>query len=177
RTRETLELVLKLIPGIDRPLILDADALFALAGHVSVLKKRRQPTILTPHTGELGAIIGQDSTAIDTNRVEVSQESANKLRSILCLKGSPTATATQRGKVYLNPTGNPGMATIGSGDVLTGIIGGLLGQGMSPNEAAFSGVFIHGLAGDIAAAKLGQRSLMAMDILDHLPGVLKRLES
>jgi hydroxyethylthiazole kinase-like uncharacterized protein yjeF len=177
RTPETQELIQKIIPQIKKPLVLDADALFAVATNPKVLMKRDGCTILTPHTGELCAIISQDASGIEMRRVAVTRAAAKKLRCLICLKGSPTVTATSYGEAYLNSTGNPGMATIGSGDVLTGIIAGLLGQGMLPTEAAYSGVFIHGLAGDLAASKLGQRSIMALDILDHIHDALNIVET
>ncbi|HCV43139.1 MAG TPA: hypothetical protein DGH68_06620 [Bacteroidetes bacterium] len=140
------------------------------------MTSRKHSTILTPHTGELGAIVGKDGSTIEMLRSQASREAARLLKSIVCLKGSPTATATPQGEVYLNSTGNPGMATIGSGDVLTGIVASLLSQGMLPIEAAYTGVFMHGLAGDLAASELGQRSVMAMDILDRVPDAFKMLE-
>jgi NAD(P)H-hydrate epimerase len=176
RDPETLNLILKLIPAIRRPLVLDADALFAVASNSSILTKRRHPTVLTPHTGELGIIVGHDSATIELERVEAGRRAARKLRSIVCLKGSPTVTATPTGYAYLNSTGNPGMATIGSGDVLAGIIGSLSAQGMKTERAAYAGVFVHGLAGDLASSKLGERSIMALDILDRIPEALRMLE-
>jgi NAD(P)H-hydrate epimerase len=176
RVPETQQLILKVIPRIRKPIVLDADALFAVAADSSVVTRRKQSTILTPHTGELAAIIGMDPPTIELRRVQASQEAARLLKSIVCLKGSPTSTATPHGDVYLNSTGNPGMATIGSGDVLTGVIAGFLSQGMVPVDSAYSGVLVHGLAGDLAASMLGQRSVMAMDILDRIPDALKALE-
>jgi hydroxyethylthiazole kinase-like uncharacterized protein yjeF len=173
RNPETQELILRIIPQIKRPLVLDADALFALATNPKVLERRKEPTVLTPHAGELGAIVDKVASDIELLRVDIARAAARRLRCFVSLKGSPTVTATAEGDVYLNSTGNPGMATIGSGDVLTGIIAALLGQGMSPLEAAYSGVFIHGLAGDLAASRLGQRSLMALDILDYISDALR----
>ncbi|MBM2840629.1 MAG: YjeF-related protein [Bacteroidetes bacterium] len=176
RATETLELVLKLLLVIKKPIVLDADALAVVASNPKVLVKRKEPTIITPHAGELSEIIGKSVSEIDTLRVKVCRNSASQLRSIVCLKGSPTVTATPTGQVYLNSTGNPGMATIGSGDVLTGIIASLVAQGMTPEEAASSGVFIHGISGDLASSKLGERSIMALDILDRIPDALRTLE-
>ena len=173
RDPETQELMSKLMRELRKPLVLDADALFALAADPGALTGRRQPTIITPHTGELSAINGIPSSQIELLRVETSRKSARSLRSIVCLKGSPTVTASPEGETFLNPTGNPGMATIGSGDVLAGMIGSLIGQGVSPVAAAYGGVFLHGLAGDLAAESLGQRSMMALDILEHIPDALK----
>jgi ADP-dependent NAD(P)H-hydrate dehydratase / NAD(P)H-hydrate epimerase len=176
RAGETQELLVRLISEIKRPLVIDADALSAVASNPEVLGKRKQATIITPHTGELSAIIGHDTRAIELLRVEMSRMAASLLKSIVCLKGSPTVCTTPEGGVYLNSTGNPGMATIGSGDVLAGIIASLLGQGMSPVQAAYAGVFIHGAAGDLAASDLGQRSIMALDILARIPSALMALE-
>jgi ADP-dependent NAD(P)H-hydrate dehydratase / NAD(P)H-hydrate epimerase len=176
RVPETQKLILKVIPRITKPVVLDADALFSVASNPGVVTRRKHSTILTPHTGELGAIVGKDGSTIEMLRSQASREAARLLKSIVCLKGSPTATATPQGEVYLNSTGNPGMATIGSGDVLTGIVASLLSQGMLPIEAAYTGVFMHGLAGDLAASELGQRSVMAMDILDRVPDAFKMLE-
>lgn len=176
RDPETRELLLKLMPAMAKPLVVDADALSAVADDHSSVSKRKYPTILTPHAGELGTITGGVALSIEAMRVEAARKAAKVLQCIVCLKGSPTVTSVSTGQVYLNSTGNPGMATIGSGDVLTGIIACLVGQRMHPDAATYSGVFVHGLAGDLAARKLGQRSLMALDILDHIPDALRELE-
>lgn len=176
RSPETQALLLKLIPQIKKLLVLDADALAAVASSPKILSKRRHPTIITPHTGELSAIVGDDSSVIELYRVAKCRSAARTLHSVVCLKGSPTVTSTPDGDAFVNPTGNPGMATIGSGDVLTGVIGSLWAQRMPAHEAAYAGVFVHGLAGDLAAAALGQRSVMALDILDQIPDALRMLE-
>jgi NAD(P)H-hydrate epimerase len=147
-----------------------------MSKNVSLISRRTHPTILTPHAGELGTVMGQEASAIDDDRVEAARRAAKSFRCIVCLKGSPTVTALPSGKAFLNSTGNPGMATIGSGDVLTGVIASLLGQRMTPEAAAYSGVFLHGFAGDLAARNVGERSLMAMDILNHVPDALRSLE-
>jgi NAD(P)H-hydrate epimerase len=131
---------------------------------------------LTPHVGELARLIQDDPTHIEVHRVEIAQSAAARFKSIVVLKGSPTVTATSAGMAYLNSTGNPGMATIGSGDVLTGLIAGLLAQGMKAEEAAYSGVFIHGTAGDLAAQQFGQKSMLALDILDQMAPALRAFE-
>ena len=176
RDPKTIELVRRLIPVVDKPLVLDADAFAALPQHTFLISRRRHPTILTPHAGELGIISERESSLIENERVDAARQTAKALRCIVCLKGSPTVTALPSGEALLNSTGNPGMATIGSGDVLTGIVASLLGQRLSPDAAAYSGVFLHGLAGDLAAAKLGQRSLMAMDILNHISNAMSVVE-
>ncbi len=176
RDPETRELLLKLIPAIGKPLVIDADALAAVGDNHSSVSRRKYPTILTPHAGELAIIAGKDASSLESMRVEAARNAAKTLRCIICLKGSPTVTAVSTGEAYLNSTGNPGMATIGSGDVLTGIIACFASQHMRPDAAAYSGVFVHGLAGDVAAREMGQRSLMALDIMNHIPDALKELE-
>jgi NAD(P)H-hydrate epimerase len=173
RNSATDGILLALLKKIERPVVLDADGLTAVAGSLSILGKRTQPTILTPHAGELGRLIGVSAEAIESRRVDIARDSAKKLKSVLVLKGSPTVTSWPRGPVCMNSTGNPGMATIGSGDVLTGVISGFAAQGMPAPEAAWAGVYIHGKGGDIAAGRLGQRSLLASDILDSIPEALQ----
>jgi NAD(P)H-hydrate epimerase len=172
RNADTGALLRTLIPRVRKPLVIDADGLNAVGTDAALLRRRKDPTILTPHAGELGRMIGERSAMIERFRVGMTRAQAANLRSILVVKGSPTATGTPSGAVYLNSSGNPGMATAGSGDVLTGMIAGLLGQGMTPETAAFSGVFLHGLCGDIAARHLGERSILAHDILDRIPDAL-----
>jgi len=176
RNAETQRLLLHLIPTIAKPLVLDADGLNNVARDISVLLGRRHPTILTPHIGELSRLLKTDPRELELNRVAIAREGADALKSIVVVKGAPSITGIPNGSSYVNPTGNPGMATAGAGDVLTGIIAGLLGQGMSPTEAAFCGVYIHGLAGDMAARRYGQRSLMALDMLEETHDAIKSLE-
>ena len=173
---ETRQLVLTLLRRIPRPIVLDADGLTAVISDHSVLRRRRHPTILTPHVGELSRIVRADASEIEALRVRYAPEAARQLKSVVVLKGSPTITGTPAGVAYMNSAGNPGMATAGAGDVLAGIIAGLLGQGMGAVESAYAGVFIHGLAGDLASNAYGQRSLMALDILDQISHALIMLE-
>jgi NAD(P)H-hydrate epimerase len=176
RQAETDKLILSLVASIQKPLILDADGLNAAATDVSVFNSRKGETVLTPHSGELGRLTGIGAAQIEVSRVESARAAARRFGGVVVLKGAPTATADAGGDVYLNSTGNPGMATIGAGDVLTGLIAGLRAQGMTSLEAAYSGVFIHGLAGDLGATRRGERSLLALDILEHVPSALVRLE-
>lgn len=176
RNPETLQSVRELVSKIKRPLVIDADALVAIGIHASILKRRKHPTILTPHVGELAQMTGLHGEEIEEHRVRIAKESVKRFRSIVVLKGSPTVVATVTGTAYINSTGNPGMATAGSGDVLTGIIASFIGQGMNPEQAAFSGVYVHGLAGDLAGKRHGQRSIMALDILNMIPRALQSLE-
>lgn len=173
---ETRKLVIQLLASVAKPIVLDADGLNSVSDDLSAIKKRKAPTIITPHAGELGRMIKTDVKVIERERVETARSSSKDLNCVVVLKGAPTATATPDGSVFLNSSGNPGMATAGAGDVLTGTIAGLMAQGMKPDEAAYGGAFIHGLAGDYAAKAFGERSLLAADILDHLPHVFKSLE-
>jgi ADP-dependent NAD(P)H-hydrate dehydratase / NAD(P)H-hydrate epimerase len=165
-----------LMEETDKPLVIDADGLNALIGKTTIVKRRKSPTILTPHTGELSRMIGADSSSIEADRVGVARSAARTLRSVVILKGAPTATADPAGRVVLNTTGNPGMATIGAGDVLTGVVAGLLGQGVEPFDAAWLSAYLHGRAGDLAAERLGMRSVVASDILDHVASALREAE-
>jgi NAD(P)H-hydrate epimerase len=154
----------------ERPMVLDADALNALVPWAeNVAGSREHPLILTPHPGEMARLTGKTISDILHNRVEVAREFATLHGVILVLKGSRTLIAAPDGEVYVNPTGNPGMATGGTGDVLTGIIAGLLAQKTdAPLAATVAAVYLHGLAGDLAAAKLGTRAMIATDITAHL---------
>jgi NAD(P)H-hydrate epimerase len=176
RNAQTQELVRTLAASIAKPLVIDADGLNALSSHVSLLKRRRHPTVLTPHVGELSRLTGEEPGWIESCRVNTARKAAKRLASIVVLKGAPTVTATPEGMTYLNSTGNPGMATAGAGDVLTGIIASLLAQGMRPEQAAYSGVFIHGMAGDLARKRLGPRSVMALDLIKQLPRTFGLIE-
>jgi NAD(P)H-hydrate epimerase len=166
---ETKELVIRLLLGLTKPAIVDADGLNALVGELQVLQDTSAELIITPHPGEFQRLSGVDVPDDIHERIEVARKFAIEHQTILVLKGSPTLVAHYDGKVYLNPSGNSGMATGGSGDVLSGIIGSLLAQGMEPIDAARCGVYIHGLAGDMAADDLGERSLIASDMIEYLP--------
>ncbi len=176
RNPETQRLLLHLIPTIKKPLVLDADGLNSVANDISVLRQRKYPTILTPHVGELSRLLKRKANDIELNRVAMAGEASDRLKCIVVVKGSPTVTGVPNGSSYVNSTGNPGMATAGAGDVLTGMIAGLLGQGMSGIDASYCGVFIHGFAGDLAADRYGKRSLMALDILEETHNAIKSLE-
>lgn len=177
RNEETEEFILELIGTVRKPMLIDADGLNALANDPGVVRKRRADTILTPHTGELSRIMKLSAAEIEENRVEIAREEAKDLKAILVLKGGPTVTGTPRGDVYVNSTGNPGMATAGAGDVLSGTIAALYGQHLSAVDAAVCGVFLHGLAGDIAKEKYGELSLVAGDIMQALPRAIMRTHS
>jgi ADP-dependent NAD(P)H-hydrate dehydratase / NAD(P)H-hydrate epimerase len=176
RDAETDALLYQLIPGIAKLCVIDADGLNAFAGRASLISKRRHPTILTPHSGELSRLIAMSAAEIERSRVDVARRSARVLRSVLILKGASTVIAAPDGQVMVNPTGNPGMATIGAGDVLSGVVAGLAAQGQDPFTAAWSAAYLHGLAGDLAADRFGQRSLVASDVLDHVSVAINQTE-
>jgi NAD(P)H-hydrate epimerase len=174
REEGTIRLVLGLLSNLDKPLVIDADALFAIAQDKSVLKKIRTEAVLSPHPGEMSRLTGKTVAAIQKERLKTAADFAREHKVILVLKGYKTVV-TDEAKYYINPTGNPGMATAGSGDVLTGAVAAFLAQGLSAFDAAQLGVYIHGLAGDLAAEEKGQISLIAEDILDKLPQATMRI--
>ena len=164
-TQAVTEAVLK---HANCPVVLDADGINVIAPHKDILRGRTCPTILTPHDGEfvrLGGVIGQD-------RVASAREMARELGCIMLLKGHETVI-TDGEEVYVNRTGNPGMAVGGSGDVLAGIIVSFLGQGIAPLEAAACGAWVHGAAGDLCAAQMGQYGMLPTDMVEALPRLLK----
>jgi NAD(P)H-hydrate epimerase len=166
----TRAFVRSLVVKRERPMVLDADALNALVPWAeNVAGSHDHPLILTPHPGEMARLTGRTISDILANRVEVAREFATAHRVVLVLKGSRTLIAAPDGEVYVNPTGNAGMATGGTGDVLTGIVAGLLAQKPDdPLAAAIAAVYLHGLAGDLAAATFGTRAMIATDITAHL---------
>ena len=175
---ETVELVHWIVQSVqDKPMVIDADGLNALSQKPELIKSSRTEMVLTPHAGELSRLIKKPTKEILDNRIEIVREVAAEWQKVLVLKGSPTIIGDKDGSVFLNPTGNAGMATGGSGDVLTGAIAGLLAQGASPRDAAITGVYLHGLAGDLARAKFGEMGLIAGDILEELPMAIKRFEN
>ena len=166
---ETQELVLKLLPALSAPVVIDADGLNNLAGRLDVLTAMPAPAILTPHPGELSLLTGRPAPEIDHDRINVARGFAREHGVLLVLKGAPTVVATPAGIVFINSTGNSGLASGGTGDVLTGLIAGLLSQGAEPLDAALAGVFLHGRAADIAAEEFTGYALCAGDVIDHLP--------
>ncbi len=165
---ETIEMVCQLVPALDKPLVLDADGLNAIALHTSLLAARQAPTIITPHPGEFSRLTGCGIDAVKKNKVEYAAEFAKIYNCVVALKTVPTIV-TDGEQYYQNLTGNPGMARGGSGDVLTGVIAALLGQKMQPFQAAVLGVYIHGLAGNLARDAKGEIGMNAEDIVECLP--------
>ena len=156
-----------------KPIVLDADALNMLAAKPALLAKVPAGSILTPHPGEFKRLVSDWQN--DFDKLEKLSALAQKVKSTVVLKGAYSAVALADGSIYFNPTGNPGMATGGSGDVLTGILTALLAQGYSAPDAALIGVYVHGLAGDLAAREIGETSLIAGDLVNYLPAAFKRL--
>jgi NAD(P)H-hydrate epimerase len=173
RNPETLELIRSIISSLEIPSVIDADALFALAEKPESLEKLPKKTILTPHLGEFARLLGKSAEEIKLERVELVREKARAWRTVIVLKGSPTLIASPEGTVFVNSSGNSGMATGGVGDVLTGVLSALLGAGLEPVDAAVAGVYIHGLAGDLAMEEEGIFGLSATDLLKELPSAFK----
>ncbi|HKT11203.1 MAG TPA: NAD(P)H-hydrate dehydratase [Terriglobia bacterium] len=178
REPETMDLVRRFVSRCDLPVVLDADGLNAFDGCIKTLQAEGRIRVLTPHPGEMGRLAGQKTSEIVAHRLEVAREFARRHGVQLVLKGFRTLTASPDGQVWVNPTGNPGMATGGSGDVLTGITAGLLAQypDRLATEVVAAAVYLHGLAGDIAARELGEASVIAGDILDALPKAYQELK-
>lgn len=173
--KKTAELVHLLLQELDKPLVLDADGLNVCAGHTGLIESYKGDKVLTPHPGELSRLIDVENKEIVANRIEIAREVATKWNAVLVLKGGPSVVAFPDGEVFINSTGNAGMATAGSGDVLTGLIAGLMAQGLSAQSAALAGVYVHGLAGDLARESLGEMGLIAGDILKNVAPALKML--
>ena len=173
---QTKALVRQLLPKIAKPLVLDADGLNALAEELDVLKHLPLPIILTPHPGEMGRLIRQSADDVQRDRERTAAEFAKKYRVVVVLKGHATIVASYDGSMYINDTGNPGMASGGCGDVLTGMIAGLLGQHLSLFDAARLGVYLHGVAGDLAAKDVGDVGLIASDLADRIPLAIRQYQ-
>lgn len=175
RDPETVSLIQELCRGIHIPKVIDADGLNALAEDRDILKDLGSQAILTPHPGEMSRLMGCSISDIQSDRIGVAQRFAEENGVVLVLKGAPTVAADPQGMVYINSTGNSGLASGGTGDVLTGAIAGFLAQGLDAIDAAILGVYVHGLAGDLAAIAQGEAGMLAGDVLRHLPVAIQRL--
>jgi NAD(P)H-hydrate epimerase len=176
---DTVKFVQQILPVIaesGKGCIVDADGLNSISQDTSEFPKSAGNFVLTPHPKELSRLMQKSVEDIQKDRIASVKEAADKFGCAVVLKGSRTVVASEDGTVFINPTGNSGMATAGAGDVLSGIIGGLLAQGMKPFEAAVAGVYIHGVAGDIAAAELGETGIIAGDIAQAVPLAINEIE-
>lgn len=176
RNQEIFVILCELLGELDKTLVIDADGLFALARKTDILKEASCRVIVTPHEGEMSRLCGLDTEKIRADRVLVAEEFANTYGACTVLKGSGTVVCKKGERAYINPTGNCGMATAGSGDVLSGVIASLAAQGMDDYSASKLGVYIHGLAGDIAALKKGTHGLIASDIAENIPDAILKIK-
>ncbi len=175
RTATTREQVLHALETAEVPVVLDADAITVLADHIDAVAAAQCPLILTPHPGEFAALFGLKVEDVQEDRVGMARMAAARLNAVVVLKGAGTIIAAPDQCPAVNMTGNPGMATGGSGDVLAGLIAGLAGQGIAPFEAACAAVWLHGRAGDLAAAEKAQASVIAGDLIEKIPDAFRDL--
>lgn len=179
RDEGTVSLVRKIVAEISLPLVLDADGINALVGVAGdILPKRESPVVLTPHPGELGRLLDKSSQEIQSDRIAFTKTSCEAWGAVVVLKGNRSLIAAPKGSgrqpsLAINSTGNPGLASAGTGDILTGFIAGLWGQGLDPFQAAMAGTFLHGLAGDLANQELTEYCLTATDLITYLPEAIK----
>jgi NAD(P)H-hydrate epimerase len=171
--KETQSLVLKLIRTLNLPIILDADGITALTIQPKTLPVANRSLVLTPHPGEMAKLVRSQVKEVLEDRIGLSRNFSQSQHVHLILKGHPSLISTPKGEVFINPTGNPGMASAGAGDVLTGMIGGLVCQGFDILPSLQIAVYLHGLAGDEGAKEMGEKSLIASDIIEKIPALLK----
>ena len=175
QNKSTQRFILNIIEKVHTPLVIDADALNALSKEISTLKKSKGVRVLTPHPGEMARLTGLTKKQIEQNRKKTALDFAKRYECTLVLKGYKTIVACDDHPVYINKTGNAGMATAGSGDVLTGMIASLLAQRLCGFDAAKYACFLHGKAGDLAAKKRTKASLVATDIIEQIPFAIRSL--
>lgn len=172
---ETPEMVREVVRRVNLPMVIDADGLNALVGHVDLLAACEALRIVTPHPGEMARLLGRNVKEIQEDRIGSALMLAQQSGTFVVLKGAGTVVASPQGQVGLVPTGNPAMASAGMGDVLTGILGGLLAQGMDPMGVMCLGAYLHGWVADRWAEEVGSRGLMATDLLNRIPGALEQI--
>jgi hydroxyethylthiazole kinase-like uncharacterized protein yjeF len=171
---ETQKLVIELLRSVKKPMIVDGDGITALCENREAVTRRKEPTVLTPHLGEMARMTGKRVPQIEAERMKIVQDEAADLGAVIVLKGAHSLIGYPDGRVYINLSGNSGMATAGSGDVLAGTVAAMYGLGLPAEDAARTGVFIHGFSGDLAAERHGEDGITAQDILDTLPVAMKR---
>jgi len=171
---ETQDLVRRLTAAVEAPLLVDGDGLTALAAaDPATLRERSAATVLTPHPGEMARLLGRDVGEVVADPVGAARECAASFAATVVLKGAHSLIADAEGRIWINPSGCSGMATAGSGDVLTGTVAAMRGLGLELEDAVRAGVFVHGLAGDLAAEAIGEDGVTARDIMDHLPAAVR----
>jgi len=168
---ETSLLVRRIVARCHLPMVIDADGLNALSSDPDALAKCRGRAILTPHPGEMARLAGITNSQVQADRIGTAESFAQKHGCCLVLKGARTVIAEPEGQIHINPTGNPSLSSGGSGDVLTGLIGGFLARGWLPARAAVTGVYLHGLAADLLAEKMGQSGILASQLLGMIPAL------
>ncbi|HEX8170266.1 MAG TPA: NAD(P)H-hydrate dehydratase [Thermoanaerobaculia bacterium] len=169
--------VRELASRIELPLVIDASALNAFASRANELNPRALPRVLTPHPGELARILGGDAQSINADRIAAARRAARESQCVVVLKGHQTLVAEPDGHVHVNPTGNPGMASGGMGDVLGGILAALLARGIDPVDAACAAVYLHGLAADLRKEEIGDTGLTATDVAENIPLAIQRVRA
>ncbi len=175
--KERIELVKDILLNTNKPIVLDADGINCISKDKEALSLRQHVTVITPHPAELARLLDVSVEEIQSNRIEYCRYAARTYNTITVLKGSNTVVSSPKGNIYINTTGNPGMATAGSGDVLSGMIASFIGQKIEALDAAIAGVFLHGLAGDIGAKEKGEYGLIAGDIVENIPYAIKYVKS
>lgn len=175
--KDTEDAAVNIAAKLSLPLVIDADGLNNLVNHLGIFPKRRHPTVLTPHPGEMARLAKTDAKTVAKERVKIAKNFAAAHGVHLVLKGGRTVVATPEGAIYINPTGGPGMATAGTGDALTGMIAAFLARGIPAGDAVISAVYIHGLAGDLAASKAGEIGMIASDLIENIPEAIRLIGS
>jgi len=177
RAEDTIAFTLELIKRLEKPAIIDADALYAISKDQGVLRECKAPLVITPHPGEMATLLGTTSKEVQSNRLETARAFAKEHGVTVVLKGAGTVISDPDGKAYINTTGSPGMATGGTGDVLSGMIGGLLAQSQGDTSVAAAAVYLHGLAGEIAADKLSEPAMLASDLATCIGDAILRVQN
>jgi NAD(P)H-hydrate epimerase len=173
---ETQSLVRELVVEVERPMVVDADGLTALAGHLTLLKSSAAPRCLTPHPGEMARLLERPVAEVQADRIESVRSFCQRYGTFLVLKGARSIIGEPGGKIYINPTGNPGMASGGTGDILTGMVGALLARKLDPLVALQAAVYLHGLAGDLGRDAKGEEGLIAGDVLEAIPAAILKVQ-